>query len=160
MAQLIERLEELVQPILDDLGLELVDVIYQREDRGWILRFLLDKSGGINLDTCAAASREISAILDVENVIDTAFILEVSSPGVERPLKKPRDFKRFTGQLVKIKTVVAIDPDERGRNRKTFIGTLDGLFAEDVLVTLKEKKAVQVKIPLDQIDAANLEYEF
>lgn len=160
MAQLSERLEELVQPILDDLGLELVDLIYQREDRGWVLRFLLDKEGGINLDDCAAASREISAIVDVEEVIDTVFTLEVSSPGIDRPLKKPQDFERFSGQQVKIKTVLAVDPDERGRKRKTFVGRLDGLDGNDILLTLKEKDAVQLRIPLDQIERTNLEYEF
>ena len=160
MAQIIEQLEELTQPILDDLGLELVDLVYQRETRGWVLRFFLDKEGGITLDDCASASREISAILDVEDVIDTAYNLEVSSPGLDRPLKKSRDFERFSGQSIKVKTVIAIDPDGRGRNRKSFVGTLDGFVDGKVLITLKEKSAVQVAIPLDQIDAANLEYEF
>ncbi|SHJ58377.1 ribosome maturation factor RimP [Malonomonas rubra DSM 5091] len=160
MAQIVEQVELLVQPILDDLGLELVDLEYQREGRGWVLRFYLDKEGGITLDQCAEASREISAILDVEDVIGTAYNLEVSSPGLDRPLKKAKDFDRFAGQNVKIKTVVACDPDGRGRNRKSFTGTLDGMAGADVVVTLKEKNAVQVKIPLDQIERANLEYEF
>nr|WP_303720939.1 ribosome maturation factor RimP [Malonomonas rubra] len=160
MAQLVEQIELLIQPILEDLGLELVDLVYQRENRGWVLRFFLDKEGGITLDDCAEASREISALLDIEDVIDTAYNLEVSSPGLDRPLKKPRDFERFSGQLVKVKTVIAIDPDERGRNRKTFAGTLDGLADGKVLITLKEKNAGQVAIPLDQIDTAHLEYEF
>lgn len=160
MAQIVERVEELIQPILDDLGLELVDLVYQRETRGWVLRFFLDKEGGITLDNCAEASREFSAILDVEDVVDSAYSLEVSSPGLDRPLKKPNDFVRFSGQQVKLKTVVSIDPDERGRKRKIFIGTLDGLDDDKVLITLKEKNAVQVAIPLDQIDKANLEYEF
>lgn len=160
MAQVTDQVEQLVQPILDDLKLELVDLIYQRESHGWVLRFLLDKEGGINLDQCAEASREISAILDVEDVVDTAYTLEVSSPGLDRPLKKARDFERFSGQLAKIKTIVPCDPDGRGRNRKTFLGTLDGLDGEDVLLTLKEKQPVQIKIPIGQIDSANLEYEF
>lgn len=161
MAQIVEQVETLIQPILDDLGLELVDLVYQRENRGWVLRFFLDrKEGGINLDDCAAASREISAILDVEEVIETAYNLEVSSPGLDRPLKKASDFERFAGQLVKVKTAVAVDPDERGRKRKSFVGTLNGLDGDKVLITLKEKQAAQVAIPLDQIDAANLEYEF
>jgi len=160
LSQLIEQLEVLVQPILDDLALELVDLVYQRESRGWVLRFFLDKEDGITLDNCAEASREISAILDVEEVIDTAYNLEVSSPGLDRPLKKPRDFERFAGQLVKVKTVVAIDPDERGRKRKTFVGTLNGLVDNQVVLTLKEKLAAEVMIPRDQIDSANIEFEF
>ena len=160
MAQLSERVEELVQPILDDLGLELVDLVYQRESRGWVLRFFLDKDGGIKLDDCAAASREISAILDVEDVIGTAYTLEVSSPGLDRPLKKAQDFERFTGQQAKIRTVTALDPDARGRKRKSFLGRLDGLSDGDVVLTLKEQKAVQIRIPLEQIESAHLEYEF
>ncbi len=161
MAQIVEQIEKLVAPILDDLGLELVDLVYQRENRGWVLRFFIDRQeGGVTLDECAEASREISAILDVEEVIDTAYNLEVSSPGLDRPLKKARDFERFAGQQVKVKTIAAIDPDERGRKRKTFSGTLDGFEDAKVLITLKEKQSVQVAIPLDQIDAANIEYEF
>ena len=160
MAQLVEQIEELVTPILDDLQFELVDLVYQRESRGWVLRFFLDKEGGITLDDCAEASREISALLDVEDIIDTAYSLEVSSPGLDRPVKKKADFDRFAGELIKVKTAVAIDPDQRGRKRKTFVGTLDGLSDDRVLITVKEKTAVQVAIPLDQIETANLEYEF
>lgn len=160
MAQVVERIEMLVQPILEELGFELVDLEYQREGRGWILRFYLDREGGITLDDCALASREISAILDVEDVIETAYNLEVSSPGIERPLKKLSDFERFSGKLGKIKTFAAIDPDASGRKRKTFVGTLDGVNGQDVLLTLKEKQPAQVKIAFDQIASAHLEFEF
>jgi len=159
VAQVIDQIEKLVQPLLEDLGCELVDLEYQREQRGWVLRFFLDKEGGINLDDCAAASREISSLLDVENVINTAYSLEVSSPGIERPLKKPQDFKRFAGQLVKIKTLDTIDPDTSGKSRKTFVGTLSGLEGDEVLLTLKNATGV-ARIPLHQIDKANLKYEF
>ncbi len=159
MAQLVEKIEELVQPILDDLKCELVDIEYQREQRGWVLRFFLDKEGGINLDDCAEASREISSLLDVEDIIGTAFNLEVSSPGIERPLKKLADFERFSGELAKIKTLDSIDPDESGRKRKTFVGTLAGVDGEDVLLVLK-KDAAAVPIALRQIEKANLKYEF
>ena len=159
MAQVIEQIEKLVQPLLEDLGCELVDLEYQREQRGWILRFFLDKEGGINLDDCAVASREISSLLDVENIINTAYNLEVSSPGIERPLKKAQDFKRFTGQLAKIKTMDVIDPDNTGRSRKTFIGTLSGIEGDELLLTLKNTTDA-IRIPLQQIDKANLQYEF
>ncbi len=159
MAQVIKKIEELVQPLLDELGCELVDLEYQREQRGWVLRLFLDKEGGINLDDCAMASREISSLMDVENIINTAYSLEVSSPGIERPLKKPQDFKRFSGQLVKIKTLDSIDPDATGKNRKTFIGTLSGLEDDNVLLILKNKNDA-VAIALSQIDKANLKYEF
>ena len=159
MAQVIEQIEKLVQPLLEDLGCELVDLEYQREQRGWVLRFFLDKEGGINLDQCAMASREISSLMDVENIISTAYSLEVSSPGIERPLKKSPDFKRFIGQLAKIKTITSIDPDATGKNRKTFVGTLSGFEGEDVLLTLKNTTDA-IRVPLQQIDKANLHYEF
>ncbi len=159
MAQLTDKVAELVLPIVADLGFELVDLEYQRENRGWVLRFFLDKEGGINLDDCAAASREISSLLDVENVISSAYHLEVSSPGIERPLKKTQDFVRFAGQLAKIKTIEAIDPDASGRKRKTFVGTLSGVDGDDVLLTLKKNTAV-VRIALLQIEKANLKFEF
>jgi ribosome maturation factor RimP len=159
VAQLTDKVEELVLPIVEDLGFELVDLEYQREERGWVLRFFLDKEGGINLDDCATASREISSLLDVENVISTAYSLEVSSPGIERPLKKAHDFERFTGQLAKIKTIDAVDPDASGKKRKTFVGTLSGFDNGDVLMTLGKSTAV-VRIALPQIDKANLKFEF
>jgi len=159
VAQLTDKVAELVLPIVADLGFELVDLEYQRENRGWVLRFFLDKEGGINLDDCAAASREISSLLDVENVISSAYHLEVSSPGIERPLKKTQDFVRFAGQLAKIKTIEAIDPDASGRKRKTFVGTLSGVDGDDVLLTLKKNTAV-VRIALLQIEKANLKFEF
>ena len=159
MALLIEKIEELVQPILDDLNCELVDIEYQREQRGWVLRFFLDKEGGINLDDCALASREISSLLDVEDIISTAYNLEVSSPGIERPLKKIADFERFSGELAKIKTIDSIDPDQSGRNRKTFVGTLSGIDGENVLIVLK-KNAAAVPIAMQQIEKANLKFEF
>jgi len=159
VAQVIDRIEKLVQPLLEELGCELVDLEYQREQRGWVLRFFLDKENGINLDDCAMASREISSLMDVENIISTAYSLEVSSPGIERPLKKSQDFKRFTGQLAKIKTITSIDPDTTGKNRKTFVGTLSGFEGEDVLLILKNTTDA-IRIPLQQIDKANLHYEF
>ena len=159
MAQVIEQIEKLVEPLLEELGCELVDLEYQREQRGWVLRFFLDKEGGINLDECAMASRQISSLMDVESIITTAYSLEVSSPGIERPLKKTEHFKRFSGELAKIKTLDSIDPDGSGNSRKTFIGTLSGLENDDLLLTLKGAVDA-IRIPLQQIDKANLKYEF
>lgn len=160
MAQLLEQIEELAQPILEDLGLELVDLEYQRESHGWVLRFYLDKEGGINLDECADASREIATLLDVEDLIDTAYQLEVSSPGLDRPLKKLRDFSRFAGKKAKIKTLQSCDPDDRGHRRKTFVGELQGVDGESILLMQTDKKGGQVAFRLEQIEKANLEFEF
>ncbi|PLX86404.1 MAG: ribosome maturation factor [Desulfuromonas sp.] len=159
-ATLSEKIEDLLTPVVADLGLELVDLEYQRESHGWVLRVFLDKDGGINLDQCAEASREFSTLLDVEDLIDTAYQLEVSSPGLERPLKKIADFERFAGQLAKIKTLLSCDPDQRGYARKTFVGELVGIEDDVILLRQTDKKGGEVRFSLNQIDRANLEFEF
>jgi len=158
--QSTDKIEQLTRPVLDDLGFELVDLEYQREQRGWVLRFFLDKEGGITLDDCAVASREISTLLDVEDIIDTAYNLEVSSPGLERPLKRLADFERFVDQLIKIKTHTLIDPDQSGKPRKTFTGYLLGVDQNDVLLKTDGKRSVDIRIAYDLIEKANLKFEF
>lgn len=160
MSQLTEQIEQLVQPLLEDLGFELVDLEYQREQRGWILRLFLDKEGGITLDDCADASREISSLLDVEDLIATAYTLEVSSPGIERSLKKASDFSRFSGETIKVKTFSALDPAQTGKPRRTFVGTLTGCDGDKVMMTLQEGKTKDVQIALQDIEKANLKIDF
>lgn len=160
MSRVIEKVEQLLLPVIEDLNLELVDVEYQREERGWVLRIYLDKEGGINLDDCAQASREFSTLLDVEDIVDTVYNLEVSSPGLERPLKKLADFERFSGQLAKIKTCRACDPDERGHNRKAFSGVLQGVRDERVVLLQSDTKGGEVVFDLKDIEKANLVFEF
>ncbi|WP_020675934.1 ribosome maturation factor RimP [Geopsychrobacter electrodiphilus] len=160
MSRIIEQVEQLVQPVAEDLGLELVDIEYQREDRGWVLRIYLDKTGGINLDDCANASREISTLLDVEDVIGTVYTLEVSSPGIERVIKKLDDFERFRGQMIKIKTCRSCDPDGRGQNRKIFIGVLQGVREGQVFLIQADKKTGEIAFDLQAIEKANLVFEF
>lgn len=155
-----DKIEKLVTPVLEDLGYELVELEYQREQRGWVLRFHLDKEGGISLDDCAEASREISTLLDVEDILTTAYTLEVSSPGIERPLKRLGDFSRFTGRLAKVKTHLPLDPDQSGRQRRTFSGYLRGVENQDVLITTDGKRPVDIRIAFDQIEKANLKFDF
>jgi ribosome maturation factor RimP len=156
----LAKVEALILPILTDLGLELVDLEFKREGHSWFLRLFIDKPAGVTLDDCAEVSREVSAILEVDDPIASAYRLEVSSPGIDRPLKRPDDFNRFAGQQVKIKTRSLIDPDERGHRRKTFVGELLGL--DGLLVRLRQidRRGGEVSIPLDEIDKANLEPKF
>jgi ribosome maturation factor RimP len=98
--------------------------------------------------------------LEVEDPIETAYNLEVSSPGLDRPLTKAADYERFAGRLAKIKSRVAIDVDGKGRGRKTFVGTLGGLCDGKVLIELREKNGFRVEVPLEDIEKANLEIEF
>ena len=144
-------------PILESLGMELVDIEFARAGRDSVLRLFIDKEGGVTLDDCADVSRELSAILDVEDVIPGHYSLEVSSPGLDRPLKKPADYERFVGRLVKVRTYEAL-PDDAGNKRKTFIGRLLGLTDGNVAMQLSEGQSAT--IPLEKVAKANLEYEF
>jgi ribosome maturation factor RimP len=156
----ITQIEELVLPILDDLGFELVDLQLQQEGKQLALRLFIDKPAGITLDDCVEVSREVSAILEIEDPIKSAYRLEVSSPGLDRPLKKPADFERFTGQKVKLKSKNLIDPDQRGHSRKTFVGTLLGFEDNRVRLEQSDKQGGVVAISMDEIEKANLEEEF
>lgn len=148
--KVIDIVEKLVTPILESEGLELVDIEFQREARGWILRVYIDKEGGVNLDDCTLVSQQLSAVLDVEDPIDTAYILEVSSPGLTRPLKRTKDYEKYKGRLVQIKTYHPI------KGHKVFRGKLIGL--EDDMVKIETEGEI-LEISLKDIAKANLDFE-
>ncbi|MFA7059334.1 MAG: ribosome maturation factor RimP [Pedobacter sp.] len=151
------RVTAIAQPILESLHLELVDIEFKRSGKELILCLFIDKDGGVNVDDCADVSRELSLIIDIEDFIPGNYSLEVSSPGLDRPLKNILDYKRFAGRLVKVKTY---EPflDDVGNRRKTFLGHLVGLT--DGLVVLKLTEGPTASIPLERIAKANLEFEF
>ena len=157
---ILETVRQLLVPILEEMALELVDLEFKREGRDWFLRIFIDKPGGVTLDDCAEVSRGIGAVLEVENVIETAYRLEVSSPGLDRPLKKLPDFERFQGELVKVKTFEKMDPDGRGHERKTFVGELLGVEEGLVRIRQTDKKGGVVVFPPEAIAKANLEPDF
>jgi ribosome maturation factor RimP len=153
-----ERLTEIVEQIVAPLGMALVDLEYKREGRDMVVRVFLERQdGGITLDDCANVSRELSDILDVEDFLPTHYNLEVSSPGICRPLKKVADFERFAGKLVKVRTFEMLE-DDKGNKRKTFLGTLTGI--ENGVISLHLKEGQDALIPLDKVAKANLEFEF
>jgi len=152
-----EKVMELAEPLVAHLGLELVDVEYKREGRAMVLRIFIDREGGITLDDCALVSRELSELLDVEDVIPSHYTLEVSSPGLNRPLKKEKDYLRYLGKLVRVKTF-ELHSDDEGNPRKTFLGELTGCKGGVVSVKLEEGQTAS--IPLSIIAKANLEFEF
>lgn len=119
---------ELVLPIVEKNSFELVDVEFVKEGANWFLRVYIDKEGGITLDDCQIVSEELSVLLDEKDPINRRYFLEVSSPGIERPLKKDRDFERFKGSLVKVKTFNAID------GKKSFEGELVGLIDNKIVI--------------------------
>lgn len=156
----LTQIERLVTPILDDLAFELVDLQLRNEGKQMALSVFIDKPDGVTLDDCVTVSREVGAILEIEDPIKSAYRLEVSSPGLDRPLKKAADFERFAGQKIKLKTRSLLDPDQRGHCRKTFVGTLLGLQDDQVRLELDDKRGGQAVIPRLEIEKANLEEDF
>jgi len=152
-----ERITEIVTEIGAPLGIALVDLEYKREGRDMVVRVFLEKEGGIMLDDCADVSRQLSDILDVEDFMPEHYTLEVSSPGICRPLKKVADYERFVGHLIKVKTFDTLT-DDKGNKRKTFVGKLLGLEAGVISMDLTEGQ--HASIPLDKVAKANLEFEF
>lgn len=152
-----ERVTEIVAEIGAPLGIGLVDLEYKREGRDMVLRIFLEKEGGITLDDCADVSRQLSDILDVEDFMPERYDLEVSSPGICRPLKKLADYERFAGHLVKVKTFDTL-ADDAGNKRKTFTGKLLGVA--DGVVSIDLTEGQHASIPLDKVAKANLEFEF
>ena len=151
-----EQVDRIAQPILASKHLELVDIEFVRMGKDAILRLFIDKEGGIALDDCAGVSHELSAVLDVEEIIACNYTLEVSSPGLDRPLKKTEDYLRYVGRLIKVRTYDQC-LDDSGNKRKTFLGILDGLVEGSIRITLKEGQTAS--IPLDRVAKANLEFE-
>ncbi|WP_366921676.1 ribosome maturation factor RimP [Metallumcola ferriviriculae] len=129
MAGKVEKqVEDVVERVIKGTDYELVEVEYQKEGADWYLRVYIDHPEGIVLDQCEKLSREISTILDKEDPIPNSYILEVSSPGIERPLKKDEDFHRFAGYRVSASTYTPIE------GKKSFQGTLLGLEANVVAI--------------------------
>lgn len=128
-----QKTEQLLQPIVDEYGFELVDVEYVKEGSTWYLRSYIDKPGGISIDDCEKVSRRLSDLLDQEDFIEDAYIMEVSSPGLGRPLKKEKDFKRSLGEEVEVKTYRIID------KQKEFTGILKDYDEDTVTITLADE---------------------
>ncbi|MBR3397581.1 MAG: ribosome maturation factor RimP [Lachnospiraceae bacterium] len=126
------RTEALVIPLVEERGFELVDVEYVKEAGEWYLRVYIDKEGGITIDDCEDISRKLSDLLDKEDYISDAYILEVSSPGLLRPFKKDRDLERNLGVPIEIRTYKAVD------GSKEFVGTLKAYDESSVAVETEE----------------------
>ena len=149
---LLQRIHELALPISEQMGLILVDEEFVKENGRAILRFVIDKEGGVTLDDCQQFSQAISPVLDAEDPIEQSYYLEVASPGLDRPLKKERDYQLFRGRLVRIKTYAPID------DQKVFIGKLQGLRDGEVYLELSEGDLLA--IPLEKIAGARLHVEW
>ena len=149
--EIIEKTEELIAPYLDENGIELVDVTYKRESGGMILRLLVDTPKGIHIDECEALNVHVSAVLDKESFIDEYYVIEVSSPGLDRPIKTDKDFNRSIGKDLEILTFGPID------GHKTHIGSLIGISGDKIVL---EADGISTVIPRDKIAVAKLHLEF
>ena len=150
-AQIRRQVEELSESLVVAEGMELVDLEYRREGPRWMLRLFIDKEGGVTVDDCARISRELGDLLDVKDIIPHAYVLEVSSPGLNRRIRKKGDFSRFAGQKVQLLLISPID------GRRKIVGELIGVEGEEVVVTATEGR---FSVPLKDIAKANLIYEF
>ena len=150
--KIIQRVKEIAQPILNSLGLELVDVAYSSGGQKGLLRVYIDKGSGVTLEDCEKVSQYLGHALDVEDPIPISYTLEVSSPGLDRPLKRPEDFLRSVGKLVRIRTHEPIDQD------RNFMGRLSTAGESGIELILENGKILI--IPFEKIAAARLEIEF
>jgi ribosome maturation factor RimP len=146
-----EAVTDLIQPVFKDGSWELVDVTFTKEGNTWYLRIFIDKPGGVGIEDCQIVSREIEQILDENDPIPQSYTLEVSSPGIERPLKKPIDYERFSGKLANINTYAPVE------GKKNFHGRLIGLRGSDVVLAVNGSEMI---IPFEQVAGAHLEVEF
>ncbi|ABC80874.1 ribosome maturation factor RimP [Anaeromyxobacter dehalogenans] len=152
-----EQVRSLLEPVLERDGYELVEVEWARLAGRWTLRVFIDKAGGVGIDDCQAVSKTVEPILDVADFIEPAYDLEVSSPGLDRPLRKPRDFDRYAGQRVHVKAYGPVAGTAPGSPaRKHWTGVLKGF--RDGAVELDVDGALH-RVPHDQIAKANLEYD-
>jgi len=141
----------MVEPLIKEKGLELVDVEYVREGAHWYLRLYIDKDGGVDMDDCSSVSHVVSEMLDQKNPIPQAYMLEVSSPGLERPLKKEEDFVRFQGSLVMVHTASPF------QGFKKFTGNLVGLINDEIVLEYNDER---VAIPRTLVKKAHLTLDF
>ncbi len=170
--QLIERLRNIAERVAGSYGLDVFDVQYRRESTGWVLRIFVDVQASgdgaalpdvsVSIEDCERVSRDVSAILDVEASIDHHYTLEVSSPGLDRPLRDARDYRRFAGRLAKIVVSEPVDGQQH------FEGRLQGLEEDAVVIETgggpprggRGGAARRHLIPLALITRARLEVEF
>ncbi|MBM7579895.1 ribosome maturation factor RimP [Jeotgalibacillus terrae] len=155
MSKITELTEELVNPILEDMNLELVDVEFVKEGSNWFLRVFIDKEPGVDIEECGIVSERLSEKLDELDPIQQNYFLEVSSPGAERPLKKEKDFHNAIGKHVYVKTYEPIE------GMKEIEGVLDKYDGESLTinVTIKTRKK-EVTVPKEKVAKARLAVTF
>ncbi|HEX2230141.1 MAG TPA: ribosome maturation factor RimP [Candidatus Binatia bacterium] len=153
MDAIVERVWRLAAPLAAQEGMEIIDIEFRREGgrAGRVLRLYLDKEGGPNVDDISRVSRALSDVLDAENAIDSAYTLEVSSPGINRPLKRPEHFARFLGKRIRVRTRDIIE------GRRSFLGILNDV-SNDKIVLAQDGR--DYNIPFSVIEKSNYEHDW
>ena len=149
---IVSDVSHLAEPLLHEFDLEMVDIEFQFESGRWILRVFIDKEGGVTVDDCTNVSRELGNLIEVEDIIDYPYVLEISSPGLNRPLRKESDFMRSIGKMVKLRMSRPIN------RRRNFTGRLANV--REGIISLLVDDSNLVELPLKEIDKARVKYEF
>jgi len=147
-----DKIKELIQPVLEKEGVELVELIYRRETGRQVLRLLVDKENGITLEDCVGLNELIGKLLDESDAITEYYVLEVDSPGIDRPFKVKRDYERALGRLVRVTLSEAV------LDKKEYIGRLEQVFEDSIKMDAKKKGVLD--IPFTKITRARQEVEF
>ena len=158
--EITQKIIELISNLLKEKEIELIDLAYKREGPNRVLRLIVDKkgppngrAGGITIDECGLMNEELSALLDKDDFIPESYVLEVSSPGLDRPLKTKRDFDRVIGEMVRIVTYGPVE------EKREHIGRVSSCEEGYVAIELKDADVIR-KSPMDKISKARLEIEF
>ncbi|HLC17170.1 MAG TPA: ribosome maturation factor RimP [Thermodesulfovibrionia bacterium] len=147
-----EKLSEILKPLIEDMGYSLFDIAYFRGKNRAILRIYIEKESGVTIDDCEKVSREVGSLLDLEDIIPSSYMLEVSSPGIDRPIRCHDDFKKALGKKVRIVTIEPID------KQTFFLGRVEATVEDEIELLLTKDK--RVRIPYKNISKARLEIEF
>ena len=149
--EIVDRVKELIGEYLEQNGIELVEITYRREQGGMVLRLLADTPGGITIDECEGINNRLSEILDKEDIINERYLVEVSSPGLDRPITTDRDFERVMNKMLDVSTYKPID------GKKTHEGRLIGMDKEKIVI---ESGGISTVVPRASIARAVLSIEF
>jgi ribosome maturation factor RimP len=151
MQELLEKIKAESLVLLEKQAVELVEITLRREGPRLALRLLVDKPGGISVNECSQINQQIGQLLDEQNLISESYILEVNSPGLDRPLKSEADYRRVQGKLIRVNLA------QRVAEKYLHIGTLSKIEKDKIVIT---KDNAEVEIPLSLITKATLEIEF
>ncbi len=153
--EIVKKTYDLLEKYIESLGYEVVSIEFLKDRKGWVLRIYIDKDSGVTIDDCVKVSELVSPILDVEDYINFSYSLEISSPGVNRPLRKVEHFKKVIGKEIKVTLEEGL---EKYNMRKNYKGILKDVKNDEILLIEIDKN--DYEIPIKEIKKANLVYKF